>query len=88
MSKADRELKKLGFELVGESNYGLCYRRKVNWLGEYFTQIVDICWQSSGEHFLRMFNLENPASINGGLTLREMKWFYKKFEDWSKTQNS
>lgn len=79
MKRIDKKIKKLGFQKEKEDKYGVIYIRKDEKYG--FTQCVNILHKQSGNHLIQSYeiNVNNDGYNNCvGITLKEMKLFFKK----------
>lgn len=80
--KADKLLKRLGFEKIEENKFGVSYRKENK---EYnFAQRLDIVRKSSGNHLVQSYvEGTNSDGFNNcvGLTYPEMKAVMKKYRE-------
>ena len=83
----DEKLANIGFEKIKENEYGASYARKNT--RHNYTQIVELGHKESGYHLCHsydkdLFDTKLIGNTNVGLTMYEMKLFYKKMKeiDW------
>ena len=80
--KADKAMKKLGFEKIEESKFGVTYRRENKQFN--FIERLDICHKANGNHLIMPY-IEgiNSDGLNnsGALTYSEMKTVMKKYRE-------
>lgn len=80
--KADKLLKRLGFEKIEENKFGVSYRKENK---EYnFAQRLDIGHKADGNHLLQSYvERTNYDGFNNcvGITYPEMKAVMKKFRE-------
>ena len=80
--KADKLLKRLGFEKIEENKFGASYRKENK---EYnFTQRLDIVHKNNGNHIIQSYvEGVNSDGFNNcvGLTYPEMKAVMKKYRE-------
>lgn len=83
----DEKLANIGFEKIKENEYGASYSRKNT--KHNYTQIVELGHKESGYHLCHsydkdLFDAKFIGNTNVGLTMYEMKLFYKKMKemDW------
>ena len=80
--KADKLLKRLGFEKIEENKFGVSYRKENK---EYnFAQRLDIGHKADGNHLLQSYvEGTNSDGFNNcvGITYPEMKAVMKKFRE-------
>lgn len=80
--KADKLLKRLGFEKIEENKFGVSYRKENK---EYnFAQRLDIGHKADGNHLLQSYvEGVNSDGFNNcvGLTYPEMKAVMKKYRE-------
>lgn len=80
--KADKLLKRLGFEKIGENEFGVSYRKEIKKYN--FTQRLDIGHKADGNHLIQSY-VEgiNSEGFNNcvGVTYPETKAIMKKFRE-------
>ena len=80
--KADKLLKRLGFEKIEESKFGASYRKEIKKYN--FTQRLDIGHKADGNHLIQSYvEGMNSEGFNNcvGVTYPEMKAVMKKFRE-------
>ena len=80
----DKKISELGFVKVKENKYGVEYER-LNKIHKY-TQCVHLLHKSNGKHIIQsydkdLFDEKKIGNTCVGLTMYEMKLFYKKMKE-------
>ena len=80
----DEKLANIGFEKIKKNEYGASYSRKNT--KHNYTQIVELGHKESGYHLCHsydkdLFDAKLIGNTNVGLTMYEMKLFYKKMKE-------
>lgn len=80
----DEKLADIGFTKVKEDKYGAHYSRRN--IKHNYTQIIELGHKASGYHLCHsydkdLFDSKLIGNTNVGLTMYEMKLFYKKMKE-------